>query len=245
MVLLAVLVVASAVFLFYYHRISDLADDHERPSRNRYPAPRYDVRGFRFDGHREDRRTITIKADRFSIQKKKLGFFRFGLMNVARLENAFVDIYGGRPKPEDSNTKVRSSQHENRSAPEDFKPRAVSSQNFTFGDVFAKNALLSFPVKRLSSVVLEPVRVRLHDEQSVVTEIWAASATIRLKKRDVLFTGGVRLVSGSKILTTSELVMAPERGVLLTNQGFKLETPEKELQGQGLTTDILLTPLRE
>lgn len=49
--------------------------------------------GFRYDADYKSRRTISIKAHRFSIHKKKLGFFRFGLMNQARLENDVINIY--------------------------------------------------------------------------------------------------------------------------------------------------------
>jgi hypothetical protein len=115
-------------------------------------------------------------------------------------------------------------------------------QDLTFKDVFSREILPSFPIKRISSIVMEPVCVKLHDEQFVVTQISASSASIRLKKRDILFKGNVRVVSGSRVLTTDQLRMLPEEGVIKTDRHFILKTPEKQWEGARLTTDVFLRP---
>lgn len=79
--------------------------------------------------------------------------------------------------------------------------------------------------------MMEPVCAELHDEQSSVTRISAASAVIRLKKRCILFKGNIRVVSGARVLTTSRLSLFPENAVIRTDQHFTLKTPEKELKG--------------
>jgi len=47
-------------------------------------GPSMAIRGFTFDGNHEGRRTLSIKADSFIVDKKKIGFFRCGLMNTAK-----------------------------------------------------------------------------------------------------------------------------------------------------------------
>ena len=165
-------------------------------------------------------------ADRFSIDKKKVGFFRFGLMNEARLENASIRIYASANPPAKN---ANASHH-----------KASSGQPLTFNNVFSKGALPSFPIKRVSSILMEPVYVEIRDEQSAVTQISASSAAIRLRKRDIFFKGKVKVVSGSRILTTDRLTVIPDNAAIKTDRHFVLNTPEKKLEGNQLITDICL-----
>ncbi len=110
----------------------------------------------------------------------------------------------------------------------------------TFKGVFSKDVLPSFKAKKISSIVMEPVCVELHDEKTVVTQISADWATIRLKRRDILFKGDVKVVSGPRVLTTSRLSLFPENAIIRCDQHFILKTPEKELKGERLTSDIFL-----
>ena len=212
----------------YHHRAPSIVIDGKEVPRYRHPRRRHEIRGFNYDADYKGKRTISIKADRFSIQKKKLGFFRFGLINEARLENAHIHIYGKSRLPGNN--------------PDDSHNSAKPGQDLTFNDVFSKEILRPFPRKRISSIVLQPVYVELHDEQSVVTQISASSATIRLKKGNIVFKGDVRVVSGSRVLKTDQLRMVPEKAVMKTDRHFILDTPEKQLVGHQLTTDIFLRP---
>ena len=226
---------AGMIFLYYQHRTSDLPETSQDISRRRYPRPRHEIRGFHFHGTHEGKRTISIKADRFGIEKKKLAFFRFGLMNVARLTNAVIDIYGKRTESVRSAGPSPAGQKAGRTW-----SNTSRRQSITFEEVFSGKALPSFPAKRISSIVIEPVLVKLHDETSVVSEISAASATIRMRQRDILFKGDVRVVSGSRVLTTNQLIMLPESAVIKTDRHFVLKTPEKQFDGERLTTNIYL-----
>ena len=230
---------AGIIYLSYHHRTATLQRERHEISRHHRPKARHQIRGFRFDGTHEGKKTICIKADKFSIEKKKLGFFRFSLLNVARFRNVVIDIYGQRIEP------VRQAVSCADSAPSQTiegqgQGGDKAASGLTFKHIFSRQALPSFPVKRISSVVMNPVRLKLHDEKSVVTQISADSATIRLKKRDILFRGNVRVLSGQRSLTTGELSMFPDKGVIRTHGHFILKTPQKQLRGEGLTTDIFL-----
>jgi len=199
--------------------------------------PRHEIRGFSFNSSQDGRKVISIKADRFSIKKKKLGFLSFGLMNEARFDNAIIHIYGR----DETEVGGRRSEVGKRQKSELARRQSGGGQkNLTFKGIFSKDSLPSFQVKRISSIVMEPVCLELHDEQSSVTRISAASAVIRLKKRYILFKGNVRVVSGSRVLTTSRLSLFPENAVIRCDQHFTLKTPEKELKGDRLTSDIFL-----
>ena len=219
--------IACPIFIYYRHSASGPEDNHKNISHDKQRhRPRHEIRGFSFNSSLDGRKVISIKADRFSIKKKKLGFFSFGLMNEARFDNAIIHIYGRSGQPEKKSDK----------SPTDIK----LCRDLTFKGIFSKNALPSFQTKRISSIVMEPVCLKLHDEQSAVTRISAASAVIRLKKRYILFKGNVRVVSGPRVLTTSRLSLFPENAVIKTDQHFILKTPEKELKGDRLTSDIFL-----
>ncbi len=217
---------------------------------------RYEIRGFNFDSSQNGRRVISIKADRFTIKKKKIGFLSFSLMNEAKFENAVIHIYGRSLQPDKSEvggrekTEVRGQRSEVGGRSGLSEKRSDNSltdikvqHNLTFKDVFSKGNLPSFQVKKISSIVMEPVCLEFHDEQSSVTRISAASAVIRFKNRYIFFKGNVRVVSGERILTTSRLSLFPEKAVIRTEQHFILKTPEKKLEGERMTSDIFLKPV--
>lgn len=232
---LAIVGFVAPVFFYFHYRASNSGQDSREASFRRYPKPRLEIKGFRYEGNHDGQKVISIRADKFSIQKKKLGFFRFGLMNEARLANAYIHLYGRSGQTENSEVGGRSGQTEKRSDGYGLQ------RNLTFKGIFSKDVFPSFPVKKISSIVMQPVCLELHDEKTVVAKISADSAAIRLKRRDILFQGNVKVVSGTRVLNTDRLSLRPESAVIQTNRPFMLKTPEKQYEGQGLITDIFLT----
>jgi len=238
---------------------------------------RHEIRGFHYDADYKGKTTISIKADTFCIEKKKLGSFRFALMNEPTFKNAVIHIYGesrvqknkrnesyeqnegredlnlsGEDRPLVAAQQVSSTEMEPVGGDFDTVPGKKPDQSqyipepeqrFRFNDIFSEDSLPPFPVKRVSSVVLKPITIELHDEDSVVTTISASSGVIRLKQRDILFKGNVRVISGSKVLTTELLSMLPQEAVFKTDRPFMLKTPEKQWNGNRLITDVFLKPI--
>jgi hypothetical protein len=230
-----VCILGGLVFLYYHQRGSNDPKTQQRISHYRYPQNRHQIRGFTYYGTHEGKKIISIKADKFAIEKKKLGFFRLGLIDEAIFKNAVIDIYGKREEP------VRNSTLRVLSQTTDISGSDVKeSQGITFKAVFAEEVLQSFPKKHISSIMIEPISLNLHDENSLVTKITASSASIRLKERDILFEGDVRVVSDTRLLKADKLSMRPEDSVISTDGHFTLKTPEKKWEGQRLTTDIFL-----
>ena len=87
--------IACPIFIYCRHRASGPEDNHKNISHYKQRhRPRHEIRGFSFNSSQDGKKVISIKADRFSIKKKKLGFLSFGLMNEARFDNAIIHIYG-------------------------------------------------------------------------------------------------------------------------------------------------------
>ncbi|MBW2000178.1 MAG: hypothetical protein JRJ29_19740 [Deltaproteobacteria bacterium] len=202
---------------------------------------RMQIRGIQFTGYYRGKRVIAIRADQFAIEKKKIGFFRFGMMNVGRIRNAEIDIYG---RKQEKKPKVRDTKKEKKQKPVNLDPsKLAGADKIAFGDVFRGESLASFGVKRLFSLVAEPVTLRLHDDREVVTEIRARSAEIRVRNRDILFKGDVRLKSEGRLLETDRLSLLPDRGMIRCPSRYLLRTPGKSLEGEMLVADIFLNVL--
>jgi len=273
----AATIAGGTLFSAFHHRSSySIHEPIDTPSYGNQRAG-HEIRGFHYEADYKGKTTISIKADTFSIQKKKLGSFRFALMNEPVFKNAVVHIYGKagvqKNRPKDSNKHIEGREQETLSGenPPAHRTRQVLStetepvpadsnrlpgkkldqvqdipepeQGFRFDDIFSKESLPPLPGKRVSSVVLKPIIIELHDEDSVVTKISASSGIIRLKQRDILFRGNVRVISGSQILTTELLSMLPQEAIFRTDRHFILKTPEKQWNGNRLTTDIFLRPI--
>jgi hypothetical protein len=52
----------------------------------------FEMTGFRFESHTEAGRLILVESDALYLSKKKIGFFRFGLINELTLSNAKIHI---------------------------------------------------------------------------------------------------------------------------------------------------------
>lgn len=221
--------IGGLTFLFFHHRASLHVMKQEDISRNRSLSlsQRFEIQGVNYNSYFDGNKATSIKADRLLIEKKKLGFFRFGLMNVARIENALIRIYG---REELSGNNADDS-YDN------------LKKNLSFKETFSKETLPSFPIKRISSIVIEPVIIELRDEQSVITRISAASAVINVTKRSILFEGNVSMVSGDRSLKADRLSLFPEKAIIKTGSRFLIKTPQKEWEGHRLTMDIFLRPI--
>ncbi|HDH98908.1 MAG TPA: hypothetical protein ENF70_07240 [Deltaproteobacteria bacterium] len=225
------LAVAWVIFLSVQHYLSDKPHVSESIAPERNPALKQRITGFRFQGFHDGKKVITIKADKFTIEKKKLGFFRLALMNEARLANAFIRIFC-----EEAPTTPGDSKASSNSRP---------GQSMSFGHVFSKDSLPPMAVKRVFSVMMAPVRIEVYEGKSLVTAISARTGTIRLRRREILFKGSVKVVSGARVLKTDQLRVIPDRGVLRTDYPFVLKDHENRINGKHLLANLFLNPLVE
>jgi hypothetical protein len=218
--ILSVAVVGSMLYLFFQGRNTE-----ETWKVTPQQIYRMQIKGLDFNriinGHKE----ISITADQFILRKGKVGFFSFALINTARIENARIDIYA-MPSGEKSGNR---------------RPINAVQEKYSFGDLFGEETLSSLlPVKSISSIEAVPVTVRLLSDRGVITQISAASASVQLKNREILFNGRVRVLSGNAELSTEKLIFTPLTAHLVTDKSYLLRRGGRTIRGKGLTTDIFL-----
>jgi lipopolysaccharide export system protein LptA len=185
------------------------------------------IRGFKFTGYNEKgEKVITVRADKFSVEKKKLGFITTSLLNVAVIKNARIDMYG------------RENVSENSTAA-DLKEQL---SGLTFEDSFSRDALPALPAKNISSIKIQPVSLNLYKVDSLVTGISADSAEMRIKQRAMVFKGNVKVVSGEKALTTDNLLFFPEKARISAAGHYILKTKDGTSEGTKFSSDIFLVP---
>lgn len=187
------------------------------------PGNHLQITGFNLYTVDKGKNILSIKADEFSIEKKKMGFFRFGLLNVAYFKNATIDVYLRRT---------------NALADTGLMVDALPSIENALPSL--KEALPSSSSKRIQSIVIEPVCLNLWNEQSLLTRITSTSATVGMKERNIMFQGGVFVESGDKSLVAENLYFIYEKAVMKTDCHYILSTPTEKTEGDHITTDLIL-----
>jgi hypothetical protein len=236
---ITVVVLIGGLAFFWFLRAPEAPKDRKVATQPEY---RMQIEGLRFYGMNQGRRVVSIAADRFTLRRGKIGFFSTGLTRTALIESAIIDIYAGAPSSLGAGPEHRSAKpppegasllHESVKAPPTGK--------FDFSGLFAEETFSSlFPVRNIAEIEVSPITVRLHADQAVLTRITAAKASVRLKEKEILFTGQVRVSSGGAELTTEQLAFLPGTARLRTDHPFVLKKENRTVEGTGLTTDIFL-----
>jgi hypothetical protein len=88
-----ILTLLSGVIFFYLSGKSEFSSQENIKHRFLNKKKDLTIRGFRFSGYHQGQKAIAIKAAKFSIEKKKIGVFKFAPMRAARFRGAEVDLY--------------------------------------------------------------------------------------------------------------------------------------------------------
>lgn len=170
----------------------------------------------------EDKKLISIKADKFTVEKKKIGFFRTSLFNEAKIINAVIDFYGTVTFLKDS------------------AGNPIKKSTITFKNAFSEKALSSLLGKGVASIKMVPVSLRLYQDDSLITKISASSGRVQIKRRVLAFSGNVTVECGTSKLTTESLIFHPEEAIIKTDKGYELITDKGTVQGTRFESDIYL-----
>jgi lipopolysaccharide export system protein LptA len=197
------------------------------------------ISGFQFDHSVEGRKVIRIRADEFTVEKMKLGHFSLGIVNVAKLKNGVIEVYGESAKKTESPGSGPASKADPNPA------GGVSKEpTLTFDNLFKEESMPSFGTKKVASIVIEPIRVQLRDQDTVLVQITAASASLKLKNREIQFKGNVRLSANQHSLEAEEMSFHPENGRIKVEGDYILQSAKGRIQGKRLETDVLLKETR-
>ncbi|HPJ97670.1 MAG TPA: hypothetical protein PK022_10190 [Syntrophales bacterium] len=165
---------------------------------------------FRFEAGEGNEKILTLRADRYHAASGLSGLF--GSSDL-RLDNAYLDLYGARIKE---------------------GPGGLSLKNTISEEVFS-----AMPVKKTAVIIGKPIAVKIHVNQEIPTQIFAQEGTIRIKERDILLTGDVRVLSEPYLLLTEKLTFLAETGILQIGK-YVMRTSDQRTEGNQITTDIFL-----
>jgi hypothetical protein len=255
--LAAALIMGAA--LFWFLREGAAPRPGAMPPQSDY---RMQAEGLRFYGTNQGRRVISIAADRFTLRKGKIGFFSTGLTQRALIENGVIEIYAGKvgTAPTFSQNHPRglrsgSPPLARNPAGEDHRELATLFADLAgkgsgetapvepvdFSGLFSEETFASLlPARNISEIEVAPVTVRLHGERGVLTQIAASGAFVRLREREIVFAGNVRVSASGAELKTERLSFFPETALLETDRPFVLKQGRRTLEGTGFKTNIFL-----
>ncbi len=197
--------------------------------------PRIEIIDLQYESATNGQKKLFIKADRFSIQKKKVGFFRIGLMNMGVLENAEFKVHLG---VDELHEDVKPEGLNNVPQVDNFEGSARTSGRQPAMD--SGGILPPFVLGRVTSVVAEPVVLSFLDEERLVTRISSDLAVIRATRSGVKFSGSVEVVSGEKKLTAKSLIFYPDKLYIEPKGKFELVCPGQTIRQEGAALDIYL-----
>jgi hypothetical protein len=189
------------------------------------------MEGFRLSSIVGGQRQFFLKADAFAIRKRKIGFFKFGLLNEARFEGVLLRLYG-RDQPG--------------KMPE--KKPGISERSFQLPDLasgFHKKGgpLAMVPAGRLSGIVMHPVTVEVYRNDNLLAKITADKAYVRARDRQIVFEGQVRMTSQDKWLTTRRMTLTPQTACVSIETTYRRYDAGRVEKGRRLQTDLALNPI--
>jgi len=194
---------------------------------NKSPADDFFIEGLHYEDLLDGKKIISIKADKFVIEKKRLAFFKLGFFNIARLENATITLYSNNNLSEKNLTE-----------------RGQLFVDVPMKSLFKEGGLTSMVNKRIWSIIIKPICLKLNEGKSLVTQITASGATIKPEQSAIIFEGNVRVISGPKSLITDRLVLLSNNVVMKVDSHFNFMSAEEQWEGNGLTTDLFLRPVK-
>lgn len=184
------------------------------------------MEGLNYQSHINGKRVMTIKAEKFTIERKKLAFLTIGLFNVAKVQNARIQIYAY-DDITDTSTKKR--------------------KRLNLGDAikeaFSKDSLKSMTKNRVVSIDLEPIDIKFFDENMLITEIKASHASIRPEQSyNIIFEGDVLVTSEKRHLSSNRMVFLHDKERFKVDGHFNFVSEKDNFSGENLTTDLYLSP---
>ena len=215
------ILLACGILTFYFSDIPLKPVADKKPTflsgREKIPLT---VQGFQFSGYLKDRQILSIKADKHTIEKKKIGFISLGTGFIANYKNAVIDIYVQQTE------KTRNSRNDS---------PAVA---YSFNEIFSKEIAPIFSQKDIVALQFQPVKINFFSENKLLSQIQANSAIIRSLDGRIFLKGKISVNAADKVLSTDRMTLVSDSGLMETNDHFILTTPEKQITGKTLISDV-------
>ena len=191
------------------------------------------IRGFQYSKYYEGRKALSIKAAKFSIEKKKVGIFKISPFKVARFRDAEIDFFGESNQPDDKTGQALKSLSGSENG-------AAVRNDIAFKGILSQEMMPPSALKGSVSAICEPVKINLHLDDAPVTRIQAGKAIVDPRKRRMILRDNIQVTSGSSHLSTDRLAIYPETGLFEINNTYIFQTQGETITGEKLTTDFFL-----
>lgn len=193
------------------------------------------MKGFQYSTYHDGQKALSIKAAKFSVEKKKIGIFQLSPFKVARLINAEINFY----------TKTGRSDAMKNQPPGPINSRDEilrNAQEVSFKGILTQEMLPSAELRGSVSVICEPIRINLYldDAPKPVTMIQAGEAVVDPRRRRMILRDNIQVTSGALNLSTDRLAIYPETGLLEAESRYVLKSQNETVNGEKLTTDLFL-----
>ena len=205
---------------------------------------RHEIKKLEFNRIVSGKKTLSLKIDRFSIQKMKSGFLRFALANEVHIENAHIKLYDTArlfdsteyrrsdsisPNPENANiNSVDNESHDN-------KTELIN--------ILAEASASLIPAKRIKKIVCYPVLVEFYDKGTMRTSIEASTATVN-NRLQIVFKKNIKMISGSRSLKADRIIFDTARLIFHVQGDYILKDSLRKIKGNKTIVDIYLNPIK-
>lgn len=183
-----------------------------------YPGPQTEITNLGYEFTNQGKLFLSVKADRFRIQKKKVGIFRFGLAKEARFDNAKIKFFFSDNINPD-----------NAAGQFDQLKKYIQNENFK-----------PFRNETVCSVLLKPIQIEIYKNRDRVLKISASTCDLKIKKEYLEFKGSIIAQAESRRLMTEKLVLNLKTAKLIAAESYTLITPDDSFTGDQIETDIHL-----
>jgi hypothetical protein len=192
------------------------------------------MKGFQYSQYHEGQKSLSIKAAKFSVEKKKISIFKLSPFKVASLKDAEIDFFGVTKRHDEENN-----QPDNPSADDD--DNTAGRNDISFKGVLSQELLPPAALEGSISATCEPVKINLYLDDAPVTVIQAGKAIVDPRQRRLILRNNIQVRSGSLSLTTDRMAIYPETGLFEIENKYVLKKKEDEtITGEKLTTDFFL-----
>jgi len=191
------------------------------------------IRGFQYSNYYKGRKSLSIKAAKFSVEKKKIGIFQLSPFKVVRFRDAEIDFYGENEQPDEKKNQPRT--------PSTRKDNSATIMNNTsFKGILSQELLPPQALKGSVSAICEPVKINLYLNDAPVTRIQADKAIVDPRRHRMILWKNIQVISGTLNLSTDRLAIYPETGLFEIENKYVLKTQDETTTGEKLTTDFFL-----
>lgn len=204
---------------YYVFNCKDVISHADLPadSSNLFP-PQIKIQGITYTQNHLGKKLFFIKAESIEIKKKKLGFFRIGLLKQIELNNVKIDYYKAARNSDSQNTDM------------DFSSSLLNA-----------GKMIQTRKQRIAGILVHNVHIQYHQIDGAVTKLRANSLEFKKDRKLIKFKGNVMVNFGNRTLLSKELYFKTKEGVIFTKEKYVLINNGKRQQGQGISTDLHLT----